>query len=87
MSQPALKAVKRQVANCGCSPPGHTENEEQVPNWAHKPRILPVISKLQGFDICFGNNLWSEWQGGKMHPSLEGDSVSVLLERLSHKHL
>lgn len=46
----------------------HTENEEQVVNWAHKPRIPPVISKLQGFDICFGNNLCSKLQGGKLHP-------------------
>lgn len=46
----------------------HTENEEQVVNWAHKPRIPPVISKLQGFDICFANNLYSQWQGGKLLP-------------------
>ena len=46
----------------------HTENEEQVVNWAHKPRIPPVISKLQAFDICFGNNLCSKLQGGKLHP-------------------
>lgn len=52
----------------GAADGSHRENEEQVVNWAHKLRTPPIISKLQGFDICFGNNVCSELQGGKLCP-------------------
>lgn len=55
------------------------ENEEQVVNWAHKPRIPPIISKLQGFDIC-GVNCREE----NYTPSLGGDPMSLLSDPFFH---
>lgn len=65
-----MRQLKDKWLIVGTEDRSHTENEEQVVNWAHKPRIPPIISKLQGFDICFSNNVRRELQGGKLCPQL-----------------